>query len=65
MGAWIRASKSLSPFGGATDTLLFKNQKDIQSTIAFLTTRVKSPYKDDWMKLKRILKILEELSICL
>jgi hypothetical protein len=26
--------------------------------VAFLTTRVKSPDKDDWRKLKRVLKYL-------
>jgi N-acetylglucosamine kinase-like BadF-type ATPase len=31
-------------------------RKDIQHTVAFLTTRVKSPDEDDWMKLKRLLK---------
>jgi hypothetical protein len=30
-------------------------RKDIQHTVAFLTTRVKSPDEDDWMKLKRLL----------
>jgi hypothetical protein len=29
-------------------------------TIAFLTTRVKSPDKDDWGKLKRVLKYLNK-----
>jgi hypothetical protein len=33
-------------------------RKDIQHTVAFLTTRVKSPYEDDWMKLKRLLKYI-------
>jgi hypothetical protein len=32
--------------------------KDIQHTVAFLTTRVKSPDEDDWMKLKRLLKYI-------
>jgi hypothetical protein len=31
---------------------------DIQTAAAFLTTRVKSPDKDDWGKLKRVLKYL-------
>jgi hypothetical protein len=29
--------------------------QDIQTTVAFLTTRVKKPDKDDWVKLKRAL----------
>lgn len=33
-------------------------QRDIQVAVASLTTRVKSPDKDDWGKLKRILKYL-------
>ena len=31
---------------------------DIQTAVAFLTTRVKSPDEDDWGKLKRVLKYL-------
>jgi hypothetical protein len=31
---------------------------NIQTTVAFLTTRVKSPDEDDWGKLKRVLKYL-------
>ncbi len=31
-------------------------RRDIQTAVAFLTTRVKSPDKDDWGKLKRVLK---------
>ncbi len=31
---------------------------DIQTAVAFLTTRVKSPDIDDWGKLKRVLKYL-------
>jgi hypothetical protein len=33
-------------------------RRDIQTAIAFLTTRVKSPDEDDWGKLKRVLKYL-------
>jgi hypothetical protein len=33
-------------------------RKDIQHTVAFLTTRVKSPDEDDWTKLKRLLKYI-------
>ena len=32
---------------------------DIQTAVAFLTTRVKAPYEDDWGKLKRVLKYLK------
>jgi hypothetical protein len=33
-------------------------RRDVQTAIAFLTTRVKSPDEDDWGKLKRVLKYL-------
>jgi hypothetical protein len=33
-------------------------RRDIQTVVAFLTTRVKSPDKDDWGKLKRVLNYL-------
>ncbi len=33
-------------------------QQDIQMAVAFLTTKVKSPDKDNWGKLKRVLKYL-------
>ena len=35
-----------------------KARRDIQTAVAFLTTRVKSPGKDDWGKLKHVLKYL-------
>ncbi len=40
--------------------LIAANQvcRDIQTTVSFLTTRVQEPDKDDWGKLKRILKYL-------
>lgn len=43
-----------------TAQLLFLSRvrRDIQTTVAFLTTRVKCPDKDDWGKLKRVLKYL-------
>ena len=34
-------------------------RRDIQTTVAFLTTRVKRPDEDDWGKLKRLLKYLK------
>lgn len=34
-------------------------RRDIQTVVAFLTTRVKRPYEDDWGKLKRLLKYLK------
>jgi hypothetical protein len=33
-------------------------RRNIQTAVAFLTTRVKNPDKDDWGKLKRVLKYL-------
>eukprot|EP00956_Cyclotella_meneghiniana_P026461 scaffold57247_cov37-Cyclotella_meneghiniana.AAC.7 len=34
-------------------------RRDIQTAVAFLTTRVKRPDEDDWGKLKRVLKYLK------
>ena len=31
-------------------------RRDIQTAVAFLTTRVKGPDEDDWGKVKRVLK---------
>lgn len=47
-------------FHHTTAQLLFLSRvrRDIQTTVAFLTTRVKSPDEDDWGKLKRVLKYL-------
>ena len=49
-------------FCHTTEQLLYialRCRIDIQTTVAFLTTRVKKPDKDDWMKLKRCLKYLK------
>jgi hypothetical protein len=46
----------------ATAQLLFLSARarwDIQSTIAFLTTRVQAPDEDDWGKIKRVLGYLK------
>ena len=48
-------------FHHTTAQLLFmatRARRDIQMAVAFLTTRVKSPDEDDWVKLKRILRYL-------
>ncbi len=47
-------------FYHTTAQLLFLSRvrRDIQPTIAFLTTRVKQPDEDDWGKLKKLLKYL-------
>ena len=47
-------------FHHTTAQLLFLSRvrRDIQTTVAFLTTRVKRPDEDDWGKLKRVLKYL-------
>ena len=47
-------------FHHTTAQLLFLSRvrRDIQTTVAFLTTRVKHPDTDDWGKLKRVLKYL-------
>jgi hypothetical protein len=38
--------------------MAMRARRDIQTAVAFLTTRVKSPDGDDWGKLKRVLKYL-------
>ena len=38
-------------------------RRDIPSTVAFLTTRVKKPDEDDWMKLKSCFKYLKGTKI--
>ncbi len=48
-------------FHHTTAQLLFmaaRARQDIQTAVAFLTTRVKSSDEDDWGKLKRVLKYL-------
>ncbi len=48
-------------FHHTTAQLLFmatRARRDIQMTVAFLTTRVKSPDKDNWGKLKGVLRYL-------
>ena len=55
-------------FHHTTARLLFLSlvRRDIQTTVAFLTTRVKHPDQDDWGKLKRVLKyLLCTRSLCL
>jgi hypothetical protein len=49
-------------FHRATAQLLFLSasaRRDIQPATAFLTTRVRSPDKDDWGKVKRVLGYLK------
>ena len=49
-------------FHHATAQLLFlsaRARRDIQTAVAFLTTRVKKPDEDDWGKLRRVLKYLK------
>eukprot|EP00804_Cyclotella_cryptica_P003532 CCRYP_002153-RB/>CCRYP_002153-RB protein AED:0.61 eAED:0.32 QI:0/-1/0/1/-1/1/1/0/615 len=48
-------------FHRTTAQLLFlsgRARRDIQTAVAFLTTRVKQPDEDDWGKLKRVLRYL-------
>eukprot|EP00804_Cyclotella_cryptica_P029403 CCRYP_013361-RC/>CCRYP_013361-RC protein AED:0.41 eAED:0.27 QI:0/-1/0/1/-1/1/1/0/407 len=60
-----------SAFHRTTAQMLFlsgRARRDIQTAVAFLTTRVKSPDEDDWGKLKRVLRYLNgmtELGLCL
>ena len=49
-------------FHRTTAQLLFlssRSRRDIQTAVAFLTTRVKGPDEDDWGKLKRVLRYLK------
>jgi len=39
--------------------LCMRARRDIQTAVAFLTTRVKKPDKDDWGKVKRVLQYLK------
>ncbi len=41
--------------------MAIRARRDIQTAVAFLTTQVKSPDKDDWGKLKRVLKYLNDI----
>jgi len=65
----IRDAKDTKPleeeralaFHHTVEQLLFmatRARRDIQTAVAFLTTRVKDPDEDDWGKLKRVLKYL-------
>lgn len=37
-----------------------RSRRDIQTAVAFLTTRVKSPDEHDWVKLRRVMKYLKD-----
>ena len=53
--------KRAKDFHHSVAQLLFVStrvRRDIQTAVAFLTTRVKRPDEDDWGKLKRVLKYL-------
>jgi hypothetical protein len=48
-------------FHHAVAQLIFtsaRSRKDMQTAVSFLTTRVKQPDKDDWGKLKRLIKYI-------
>jgi hypothetical protein len=59
--AKILPEEQARAFHHTTAQLLFLSRvrRDIQTTVAFLTTRVKHPDEDDWGKLKRVLKYLQ------
>ena len=55
---WL-GSDQIRDFHHSVAQLLFVStrvRRDIQTAVAFLTTRVKRPDEDDWGKLKRVLK---------
>jgi hypothetical protein len=58
--ACILPEEQARAYHHSTAQLLFLSRvrRDIQTTVAFLTTRVKQPDEDDWGKLKRVLKYL-------
>ncbi len=66
---WIRDSgnrvlldeEQVQCFHSMVDQLLFitmQCRRDIQTTMAFLMTRVKDPDEDNWIKLRLVLKYL-------
>jgi hypothetical protein len=60
-GKWLDKEKA-KDFHHSVAQLLFVSsrvRRDIQTPVAFLTTRVKKPDEDDWGKLKRVLKYLK------
>ena len=49
-------------FNRTVAQLLFlsaRARRDIQTDVAFLTTRVKKTYEDNWFKLRRVIKYLK------
>ncbi len=60
--AKLLPEEQVMAFHHATAQLLFlslRARQDIQPATAFLTTRVRSPDKDDWSKVKRVLCYLK------
>ena len=60
-GKYLCAEKKRA-FHHSVAQLLFvatRVRRDIQTAVAFLTTRVKKPDEDDWGKLKRVLRYLK------
>ena len=56
------SAKMKKAFHHSVAQLLFvatRVRRDIQTAVAFLTTRVKKPDEDDWGKLKRVLRYLK------
>jgi hypothetical protein len=61
LGKFLGAEQKVQ-FHHSVAQLLFVStrvRRDIQTVVAFLTTRVKKPDEDDWGKLKRLLKYLK------
>ncbi len=59
---WVKLDEERAQcFHSTVAQLLFVTMRcwrDIQTAVAFLTTRVKEPDEDDWLKLQRVLKYL-------
>ena len=60
-GARLLPPDRASAFHHSSAQMLFvgaRARRDLQTTVSFLTTRVKAPDEDDWGKLKRAIKYL-------
>ena len=60
-GKWLSKERAIA-FHHSVAQMLFisgRVRRDVQTTVAFLTTRVKKPDEDDWGKLKRMLRYLK------
>jgi hypothetical protein len=71
LGKFVSKEKAQQFHHAVAQTLFVSTRvrRDVQTVVAFLTTRVKRPDEDDWGKLKRLLKYLKgtkhmKLTLC-